>query len=243
MAKRYTPSYVLLSYFILIVSLIIASDWMVRGVLSLLLVIQIFANKKSSAFNSVGGIVLFSITIFLLNAFLFSAENPIVSFWIFNLTREGIAKGLEISFLILAITVLSSFVFQSLTDREIAQGISEILYPLRKIKVPVHDIAMIMTLSFRFIPMLKREGEELMLSNRIRSLDSSKGVRRFIPMLLPVFLCSFRRADTLSMAMEARGYNGKFAIERQSGGKIDKANIAICLLIITITIVWRLLNV
>lgn len=243
MAKKYTPAYVLLSYFILIASFIIASDWIVRGILSIFLIFQIVTCKKTSAFKSIGSIIGFSMIIFLLNALMFSADSPIVSFWIFNLTHEGIKKGLEITFLILSITVLSSFVFQSLTDREIAQGISEILYPLRRIKVPVHDIAMVMTLAFRFIPVLKREGDELFLSNRIRSLDSKKGIRRFIPMLLPIFLCSFRRADNLSMAMEARGYKGKFNIERQRGDRLDKVNVTFSILIMACTILWRVLNV
>lgn len=241
MAKLSSAKYTILSYLFLVLSLVLSVSWSFRIFISLLIVAAIVFNKRASALFVIKDVALFSFMIFVMNALLYSDENPLFAFWVFNLTNEGIQKGLEIAFLIISISVLSSYLLSVLSDKELAQGISELIQPLKRFRLPVGDISMIMTLSLRFIPMLRREGEEILASNRIRSLNSNRGIGRFIPIILPIFLSSFRRVDTLSMAMEARGYKGDFTIEHSKGSAIDKIKLIGCFTLMIITFIRRYL--
>ncbi|MFC4804699.1 energy-coupling factor transporter transmembrane component T family protein [Filifactor villosus] len=149
---------------------------------------------------------------FLVNAFLGKGEI-LASFWIINITREGVIQGL---FMVIRLTMLiagTSFLTLTTKPIELTDGIEKLLNPFKKIGLPAHEIAMMMSIALRFIPTLLEETDKIMKAQMARGADfeSKKLIERaksLIPLLVPLFISAFRRADELAMAMEARCYRG-----------------------------------
>lgn len=151
----------------------------------------------------------------LINVFMTKGEgDPLVSFWIIKIYTYGIFRAifmsLRVVFLIVGTSVLLTYTTSpiSLTD-----GIESLLSPLKKIGVPVHVFAMMMTIALRFIPTLIEETEKIMNAQKSRGADFSSGsivkrAKALIPIIIPLFVSSFKRADELAVAMECRCYRG-----------------------------------
>ena len=148
----------------------------------------------------------------LLNLF-YTQGTPLVSFWIFTITREGIFSAL---FMVLRISMLITGTFMlTYTTSPIAltDGLERLLGPLKKIKVPVHELTMMMCIALRFIPTLIEETDKIISAQKARGADFETGsifsrAKALIPILVPLFISSFRRADELAVAMECRCYHG-----------------------------------
>ena len=148
----------------------------------------------------------------LLNLF-YTQGTPLVSFWIFTITREGIFSAL---FMVLRISMLITGTFMlTYTTSPIAltDGLERLLGPLKKIKVPVHELTMMMCIALRFIPTLIEETDKIINAQKARGADFETGsifsrAKALIPILVPLFISSFRRADELAVAMECRCYHG-----------------------------------
>lgn len=149
---------------------------------------------------------------FLINVFL-TQGRVIWQFWIFKITIEGLVLA---SFMIIRLVLLvigTSLLTLTTSPIELTDGIEKLLYPLRKIGVPAHEIAMMMTIALRFIPTLLDETDKIMKAQMARGADfESKNIversKSLIPLLVPLFISAFRRADELAMAMESRCYRG-----------------------------------
>ena len=154
-------------------------------------------------------VFLLSITI-VFNLFLTPGE-PIVQLWKFTVTREGlrlaILLSIRLGFLIIGSSVMTT------TPNQLTDGLERMLRPLNKIKVPVHEIAMMMSIALRFIPILMEETDKIMKAQLARCADFDSGnlikkAKSLVPLLVPLFISAFRRANDLAMAMEARCYRG-----------------------------------
>ncbi len=151
----------------------------------------------------------------IINIFMTKGESePLLQWWIFKIYKEGIIRAafmsLRVILLIVGTSVLLTYTTSpiSLTD-----GIENLLSPLKKIGVPVHVFAMMMTIALRFIPTLVEETEKIMNAQKSRGADFSSGslikrAKALIPLLVPLFVSSFKRADELATAMECRCYRG-----------------------------------
>lgn len=148
----------------------------------------------------------------LLNLF-YTQGEPLVHFWIFTITKEGLRSAI---FMVLRISMLISGTFMlTYTTSPIAltDGLEQLLGPLKKIKVPVHELSMMMCIALRFIPTLIEETDKIMSAQKARGADFETGsllhrAKALIPILVPLFISSFRRADELAVAMECRCYHG-----------------------------------
>lgn len=157
--------------------------------------------------------VLFLICFTAVLNLLYTPGDPLVSFWIFKITKEGIFTAF---FMILRITMLIMGTFLlTYTTSPIAltDGLETLLGPLKKIRVPVHELAMIMSIALRFIPTLIEETDKIMSAQKARGADFESGnllqrARALVPILVPLFISAFRRADELAVAMECRCYHG-----------------------------------
>ncbi len=140
--------------------------------------------------------------------------DPLISFWIVEIYSEGIARALlmalRVIMLIIGTSVLLTYTTSpiSLTD-----GLEALLSPLKKINVPVHTFAMMMSIALRFIPTLIEETEKIMNAQKSRGADFTSGTlleraKALIPLLIPLFVSSFKRAEELATAMECRCYRG-----------------------------------
>ncbi len=150
---------------------------------------------------------------FILNTFFYSGGTEIWSWWIFRVSQEGLMSAIRLAvrliFLITATTMLT------LTTSPIAltDGIESLLKPLKALKFPVHELAMMMTIAMRFIPTLIEETDKIMKAQTARGAEFDSGsifkrAAGMVPLLVPLFVSAFRRADELAFAMESRCYHG-----------------------------------
>ena len=133
--------------------------------------------------------------------------------WIFKITDEGIKFGVLISLRLVLLIVLSSLLTFTTSPIKLTDAMEKLLSPLSKFGVPAHELAMMMTIALRFIPTLIEETDKIIKAQKSRGADFESGnllqrLKNFVPILVPLFLSSFRRADDLAMAMEARCYRG-----------------------------------
>lgn len=157
-------------------------------------------------------IMLLMITV-LFNLFLTRNGEVLFSFWIFTVTSGGLHTAVFMAMRLIYLILGSSLMTFTTTPNELTDGIEKLLGPLRKIKVPVHEIAMMMSIALRFIPILLEETDKIMKAQIARGADFESGniiqrAKSMIPILVPLFVSAFRRANDLAMAMEARCYNG-----------------------------------
>lgn len=154
-------------------------------------------------------IILFTILIHLIS-------TPGVTVWtigFLSITQEGIAQAALISTRLILLIVLSSILTFTTSPLALTDGLENLLTPLKKFGVPAHELAMMMTIALRFIPTLLEETDRIMKAQESRGADFTTGslkkrVQHMIPLLVPLFISAFRRADDLATAMEARCYRG-----------------------------------
>ncbi len=151
----------------------------------------------------------------LINVFMVSADStPLVEFWVIKIYKEGIIRAIFMSVRVILLIIGTSVLLTYTTSPiSLTDGIESLLSPLKKIKVPVHSFAMMITIALRFIPTLVEETEKIMNAQKSRGADFASGslikrARALIPILVPLFVSSLKRADELAIAMECRCYRG-----------------------------------
>ncbi len=133
--------------------------------------------------------------------------------WTFTITKQGVRTGALMLLRLVFLVIGTSLLTLTTTPLMLTDGIEKLLKPLEKIKVPAHEIAMMMTIAIRFIPTLAEETDKIMKAQMARGADFETGnilrrAKAMIPLLVPLFISAFRRADELAMAMDARCYHG-----------------------------------
>jgi energy-coupling factor transport system permease protein len=144
---------------------------------------------------------------------LYTPGRTLVSFWILNITVEGIQTAATMITRILLLVASSSLLTYTTSPMSLTDALENLLAPLKKVKVPVHEFAMMMSIALRFIPTLIEETDKIMSAQKARGADFESGnllkrAKAMIPLLVPLFVSAFRRAGELAMAMEARCYHG-----------------------------------
>lgn len=148
----------------------------------------------------------------ILNIF-YSTGDPLFRIWIFTVTKEGIYSAAFMIIRILLLVISTSMLTYTTSPIVLTSGLERLLSPLKAIKVPVHEFSMMMTIALRFIPTLLEETEKIMNAQKARGADFETGsiikrAKALVPILIPLFVSAFRRADELAIAMECRCYNG-----------------------------------
>ena len=146
------------------------------------------------------------------NLFLTPGE-ALVSVWKLTITKEGLATAVTMVVRLTMLIIGSSIMTLTTTPNNLTDGLEKGLRPLKLFKVPVHEVAMMMSIALRFIPILLEETDKIMKAQIARGADFESGnlIRRakaLVPLLVPLFISAFRRANDLAMAMEARCYRG-----------------------------------
>lgn len=129
------------------------------------------------------------------------------------ITEEGVLRGISMGWRLMLLIIFSSLLTLSTSPLSLTDGLESLLHPFKRIGIPVHELAMMITIALRFIPTLLEEAEKIMKAQTARGMDFSQGnimkrVQALIPLLVPLFIGAFRRADELANAMEARCYRG-----------------------------------
>jgi len=153
----------------------------------------------------------------ILNVFMTVGEGePLVEFWVIKIYTEGIVRAVFMALRVVLLIVLTSMLLTYTTSPiALTDGIESLLSPLKKIGVPVHTFAMMMSIALRFIPTLVEETEKIMNAQKSRGADFSSGglvkrAKALIPILIPLIVSSFKRAEELATAMECRCYRGDY---------------------------------
>lgn len=163
--------------------------------------------------KSLKPIVIIMVFTSILNLFLISTGKPIFEWWIIKITDKGIYTSV---FMIIRIVLLisgTSLLTYTTSPIALTDAIERLLSPLKKLKFPVHDLAMMMTIALRFVPTLIEETEKIMSAQKARGVEMDGGklldrVKSVIPIIIPLFISAVRRAGELATAMECRCYHG-----------------------------------
>jgi energy-coupling factor transport system permease protein len=144
---------------------------------------------------------------------MFVVGDVIFSIWLIKITRQGIVLAVLMSIRIICLIAGTSLLTYTTSPIALTDGIERLLHPLKKTGAPVHELAMMMTIALRFIPTLIEETDKIMSAQKARGADMESGgimkrARALIPILIPLFVSAFRRADELALAMECRCYRG-----------------------------------
>ncbi|MBR3298197.1 MAG: energy-coupling factor transporter transmembrane protein EcfT [Clostridia bacterium] len=150
---------------------------------------------------------------FLMNLFLIKTGDLLVEWWIFRIYKDGLINAVFIVLRLATLVTGTSLLTLTTTPIALTDGLEKLLTPLKIIKFPAHELAMMMTIALRFIPTLVEEADKIMKAQLARGADFESGniikrAKAMIPILIPLFVNSFRRADELAMAMESRCYHG-----------------------------------
>ena len=149
----------------------------------------------------------------LLNIFFVSDGTVLVNWWVIKITTGGVYYAIEMAVRIVCLIVGTSLLTYTTSPIVLTDAIERLLSPLSKLGFPSHELAMMMTIALRFIPTLIEETDKIMSAQKARGAELDSGgliarVKALVPVLIPLFLSAFRRADELAMAMECRCYRG-----------------------------------
>lgn len=212
---RMDPRSKLTLIFLFVCIVFIANNTVTYGILLIYTAIMIILSKISVRFILTGLIpVLWLVLFTLLIHFFFTRGGALIVDWGWvKIYEEGIRQGIFISLRFFLLVLLTSLLTLTTTPIEITDGIEYLLAPLKKVKFPVHELALMMSIALRFIPTLMQETDKIMKAQIARGVEFSSGpikerIKAIVPLLIPLFISSFKRAEELAVAMEARGYRG-----------------------------------
>lgn len=210
------PFFKLISFIALIVAIINAhrpTDYILPAIFC---IVAFLASgiPLSSAFGNLKKMWLFFTVIFCMNFCFYSSSDPYIKLWILTPSYEGMLQGINIVIRVFFILFLSNILTASTTPIALTDAFSLLLAPLLILGIPVGLLAMIMSVAIQFVPTLADEADTIKKAQTARGAGfERRGIinktKAILPMVIPIFISAFKRADELSLAMEARGYCGK----------------------------------
>ena len=179
-----------------------------------MLVFFVAASRIPARFIFKGLRPMLFLLIFMMLVNLFMTRGEVlVTWWVFSITREGIRTAVFMGLRLVMLVIGSSLMTYTTTPTALTSGMESVFRPLKLLKVPVHELAMMMSIALRFIPILLEETDRIMKAQQARGADFESGnilrrAKAMLPILVPLFVSAFRRAGDLAQAMEARCYHG-----------------------------------
>lgn len=211
---RLDPRVKIVLLLIYIVILFLVSGLISYGILTIFLAVVILNSKISPKliFKGMKPILFIIIFTAVLNLFCTSGES-VWSFGLLHITREGISLAIKMVIRITLLVISSSMLTYTTSPILLTDGIESLLSPFKRFRFPIHELAMMMSIALRFIPTLIEETEKIMNAQKARGADFESGsllhrTKALVPILVPLFISAFRRADELATAMECRLYRG-----------------------------------
>lgn len=243
---RLDPRTKFLATFLFIIIVFLANNWLTYFILAIFTMIALLASKIPMSFfwNGVKPllwVILFTVVLQMV----FTTGGDVYVEWAFiKITSYGVINAIFIFLRFMFIIFISTLMTLTTPPLQIADAMESIMKPLGKIGVPVHEIALMLSIALRFVPTLMDEAQKIMNAQRARGVDFGEGnlfeqMKAIIPILIPLFVSSFNRAEDLATAMEARGYQGGTGRSKYrvlTYGKIDGIA-AMSLVILTIALV------
>ena len=212
---RLDPRTKILVVIIFIVALFLAVDWISYAVMFLItaMCIKLSSIRLKSLMKGLKPLVFIILLTGILNLFYTKEGTVLFDWWTFTVTTGGIKRAFLMVVRIMLLVCGTLLLTYTTSPLALTDGLEMLLNPLKKIKVPVHEMSMMMSMALRFIPTLIEETDKIMSAQKARGADFSTGklterAKALLPLLVPLFVSSFRRADELAVAMESRCYHG-----------------------------------
>nr|WP_263323864.1 energy-coupling factor transporter transmembrane protein EcfT [Neobacillus sp. Marseille-Q6967] len=212
---RMDPRSKLLIIFLFVCIIFLANNWITYALIGIYTFFMIGLSRIPFRFLYAGlKPVLWLVIFTLLLQLFFTKEGTVIFEWgPVKIYDEGVRMGIFISMRFFFLILITSLLTLTTTPIEITDGLETLLNPLKKIRFPVHEMALMMSISLRFIPTLMQETDKIMKAQIARGVEFASGpikdrIKAVIPLLIPLFVSSFKRAEELAVAMEARGYRG-----------------------------------
>ena len=212
---RLDPRTKLLGVILYIVALFLAKSWISYGVVLAFLILAISVSKipPKSIVSGMKPLVVILIFTGVLNLFYSDGGVVLVKIWKLTITSEGLTRAIFMTSRILMLISGTFLLTYTTSPIALTDGLESLLGPLKKLHVPVHELSMMMCIALRFIPTLIEETDKIMNAQKARGADFENGsiidrAKALIPVLVPLFISAFRRADELATAMECRCYQG-----------------------------------
>ena len=204
----------LIATFAYIISLFVVHSWTGYLIAAVAVAIVIAASHVPFGYIMRGmkAVMMILMITVIFNLFL-TEGRPLVHFWKLTITYEGVDFASKMAVRLIFLIIGSSLMTLTTTPNQLTDALEDVLGPLKKIHVPVHEISMMMSIALRFIPILMEETDKIMKAQMARGADFEsknlmKKIQSLVPLLVPLFISAFRRANDLAMAMEARCYRG-----------------------------------
>lgn len=212
---RLDPRTKLIVLVVYIVALFLAVNWVSYALMAgfLLLCIKISTIPAKSFIRGMKPLIMILVFTGMLNLFFTTDGTVLVDFWIITITSGGLQRAVFMVVRILLLICGTFLLTYTTSPISLTDGLEALMNPLKKIKVPVHELSMMMCIALRFIPTLIEETDKIMSAQKARGADFESGTlmekaKALIPILVPLFISAFRRADELATAMECRCYQG-----------------------------------
>lgn len=212
---RLDPRTKLTMLVVYIVALFLAEGWVSYGLVFafLAVVIRLSTIPLKSILRGMKPLVMILIFTGVLNLFFTQDGEVLVKFWVLTVTSGGLSRALMMMARILMLISGTFLLTYTTSPIALTDGLEALMNPLKKVGVPVHELSMMMCIALRFIPTLIEETDKIMSAQKARGADFESGsltdrAKALIPILVPLFISAFRRADELATAMECRCYQG-----------------------------------
>ncbi len=211
----------------------------------------VYLGKISAKFllKSLKPVIYLIIFTAVLNLLVTPGDTVIFKYWIIKITQEGADLAIFMSIRLILLIAGASIMTLTTSPIALTDGIEKLLSPFKRIGLPAHELAMMMTIALRFVPTLLEETEKIMNAQKARGADFESGniierAKAMVPIIVPLFVSAFRRAEELAMAMEARCYRGDYGRTRMKQlkfGKLDIVALFVFMLFTASIVVSRIL--
>ena len=193
------------------------------GVLMLTIIVARIPLK--TVLKSIKAVIFLILFTVILNVLFYKGEEVLCSWWIFTIHKGAIDFAIRMALRLLFLVMGTSLLTFTTSPVELTDGLESLMMPLKLIRFPVHDVAVIMSITLRFIPILMEEADKIMMAQASRGADfDSKNIfkkaKAMLPILIPLFISAFRRAEELSLAMDSRCYNATNKRTRYKKGRL-----------------------
>ena len=215
MVHRLDPRIKLLLTIVYITALFIAHGVLAYTLMLAALLACLFLSKikPKAALRGLRPVMIIILITVLLNVFLVRGETVLFEYRRIVITQEGIFTATSLAARFIMLIVGAFLLTYTTSPIALTDGIERMLSPLKKIKLPIHELAMMMSIALRMIPTLIEETDKIMSAQKARGADFETGglikrAKAILPLIIPLFVSAFRRADELAIAMESRCYHG-----------------------------------
>jgi len=252
LVHRLDPRTKLVMVILYIAALFTAKSYVSYIVMAAFLIISVRIStiKFKMLFKGLKPLIIVIVFTAILNLFFTTGDHVIFEIWRIRLTWEGVRTA---AFMLvrLVMLIMGTFLLTYTTSPiSLTDGLERLLNPLKKIKVPVHELAMMMSIAMRFIPTLVEETDKIMSAQKARGADFETGsiferAKALLPVMIPLFISAFRRADELAVAMESRCYHGGEGRTRMNVLHMEKRDwitLLVGVLVLALVIVLNILG-